>query len=455
MTDTHPDIESRVRTRGPAIFVACALTLAAVGCSSDRLEFGWQFEEPQASDTERPSDTAQPSDTGTPDRDTAVPALDTREAGVDITTCETTPNDQPPLGFCGGSLPETREFGWEEGHTSLTGLELGPTGCPRLLYEQGERVEFAAWNGGSDGWTSEVVARNQRVSSSVQLDSALAVDDCGRPSVAYVKEGRARFATRIDGEWRSEPIPEADGIRKLDLAYHPTGLPAVVFLRISLGDPERPNYELMYGLRNSDRWRVGRIYASDDPLRISKALAFGPSGSSHVTFLESNNDVVYHAIGSLPDSWEVEKTIRPFQAGMVNLAVDSQGDPHIVACPGPGGAGDPIRHLYKTFEGWRAENIVDGADPNPYCHTAAVDRRDRLHTLVLKKKNVRTREIHHAVRTDDGWQTERLVSGRYLRPAPRLQPAPGRDGIHTLATGNSSSTSFPLHAIYEFHAAEE
>lgn len=429
----------RVAREATAIMVLAAAVVVS-GCTEERVPDDWGFgaaEDAAADLGPLPPDPSD--DTGTPER-----------GDVDLDTCEVSAED-PAFAACGGTAPDRSVFGWEEGHTAPNDLEVGPTGCPYVLYEQGDRVELATWSG--EEWSSETVATNEEVSSSLHLESSLAVDRCSRPSVAYIDERDVYVARRgATGNWSERRLRELDGnVAKVDHAIGPDGRAAVLAdLSSDAGDPEEGRGALVLAIREGGAWSTEEFYRGDSWAQFYDGLAFDGEGRAHVAF-RVRSESVHHAVRRGPGRWSVERVTAGTRIHSPNIAVAPDDTPHIVVFPGIGRTEQTVRHFQKTSEGWESTDIDTEIPEASWGHSAAFDRRGNLHTvyLVALRPNVAT-EVRHASWSEGSWQVELLEEGRFARPAPRVVPDARRGILHTatMSSGPREETGLLLQTLY-------
>lgn len=348
-------------------------------------------------------------------------------------------NGCEPLSACQGELPEEKIFASEESHTSLTDLELEPTGCPRVLFEQEDRVEYAEWDG--DEWLIETVAHNRPVSSSHDVKSGLAIDARGRPSVGVIDEDRnVQFVRRdAEGQWESERLSGIEGraayvVHEID----PTGRPVLLVSTFG-SDPDASESRLYYAELGEDGWAVDKLPEDLWFVSIRDSLAFDDRGRVHLGFSGGSNGGLSHAVRSRDGDWSIERIADETNVafGGANVALDAEDNVHMLYCPPPGQEETAVvTHVQSSQSDWQSR-IVDEEDGYaPWCNALGFDANDRLHALYLWQREPSRVDLRHATFDEGEWQVDTLETGDYLKPSPRMAIDARLDIAHVFVAGD-------------------
>jgi hypothetical protein len=436
----------RSTTRGPTTADALVAALAMLsalagtsGCADETRPDRWRLQAKGDTTNGTPDATPDTAPDAAPDADTAV--------------CPGGPPPTEPLANCRGTLPDSKVFASDQEGTTVSSLELGSTGCPRVLYERGENITFTAWNGTE--WASETVASIDETYHGKHLDSDLAVDACGRLSVGFLDEERPYYAHRRAGDaWNSEPIGDLDDIRNLLHAVTPDGRPAVVLKRTA-GEPPDSTTSLHYAVRGNDGWNIDRIHRTDMGLNLDDGLEFDSRGRPHVAFLTRRPAHIYHAVKAPSGDWTVDEAARLEGTYSAHLAIGPSDRPHILVTPAPDSDVSTLYHLYETSDGWQTDHVEEELSWSPWAYTAAFDGRGRLHAMYIVKKNIDTEQLRHAVWEDGDWKVDARESGHFLRPAPRFVPDSRSDVLHSIWNGSPAESSRNVGSTYRAYPLDE
>jgi hypothetical protein len=263
-------------------------------------------------------------------------------------------------------------------------MALDVRGRPHLVYRRPGSLAYAHWDGAR--WLIELLDPSGS-SADIALDSA------GRPHISFL-DGAALKYMRFDGaRWRSSVIGgQADGPTTsiiLDVRERPIiawrdasseeikvsrwdglawntqvlgtsgnygGYPNLVLdargrPQVTFGDSVGD--ELHYAAFDGQRWTTSIVA---DPSSMVSAMAHDSSGRAHVVYTTGTSDLMHSwrdAAGWHPEYVDTVSDID----GLLDLALDTQGYPHIVYVHDDSGS----RIKYAYFDGsiWNLASLAD------------------------------------------------------------------------------------------------
>lgn len=223
-------------------------------------------------------------------------------------------------------------------------------------------------------------------------------------------------ATATGFTWQVDTVD--DNGAKPSLAVDADGVPHIAYMLEA-----QPGF-VKYAILTADGWDIstvstGYLYG---PLDIQVSNEGIPQISWHS---HDEEDAGYAVL--VDGQWEVQFIDHPGHDGWDNnLAIDSQGRPHIVSI-------DPVQFggqsgvEYATWDGdsWSVEEVGSGPLPYEFGSFIALDSRDRPHVVWFDNDS---QDLKYAVKDDGAWQVSTVASegdvGRYASLAIDSQGNP-------------------------------
>jgi hypothetical protein len=205
---------------------------------------------------------------------------------------------------------------------------MDANGRPHMVY--GDKRLFYAWHDGLS-WQREIISTNWVFYPSIALD------DLGRPHVAYAQPDGLWYAYRSDNEWHYVSLLE--GAYFTSIALDSAGYPHIAY---------SSSNRLVYVHQNANGWYWYEVDTS--PLfKVNLSLVLDAADHAHISYLNAGETVGYaHWTGS---QWQLET----FDAwpnpnlswSSSSIALDSQDQPTIAYQIGSG-----IKLASRTNNGW-------------------------------------------------------------------------------------------------------
>ncbi|MEJ2709397.1 MAG: hypothetical protein P8074_17435 [Anaerolineales bacterium] len=256
---------------------------------------------------------------------------------------------------------------WQAGQridqTAQTGLLVSMAadnhGGAHVVYfdESGERLRYAKSNGNT--WSLENIVED------VQVDWAdIALDPQGQPQVVFEQylshdSQPVRYFVRRDSTWQEGPAVNPDTGRAAmpSIQISPDGNPSVAFIDGSAYGTQK----LVLAEWNGSNWHKQDIDQGE--LVFSPVLALSPAGEPQVAYavrldsLTETTDRLRYAFQRPQGSWNLEEIDSNSEIAAIEMAVSSEGTPHLAYLIHSGTDGAALRHSYWDGETWLTEEV--------------------------------------------------------------------------------------------------
>lgn len=245
-------------------------------------------------------------------------------------------------------------------------LEIDPTGNPHAIY-QATNLQFPIYAHKSDGaWQFESPGGGEQsgMFNSLELDSQNFphfTDYIG--SLTYI----IRYHRRTAAGWTTDYVDAIDdiGVSATSLALDGNDVPHVTY--------NGPGLSLRYAFRVDGVWTRETIEPSG--CNVWAPIVIDPQGTPCVAYSTSAGIRYARRVGGV---WTTEAVtpVAPSGFGALSMALDSQGEPHLLY--GNGFVGD-LYYAYRSGGTWTEELIVDWANYVGYANSLALDASDNPH----------------------------------------------------------------------------
>jgi hypothetical protein len=226
------------------------------------------------------------------------------------------------------------------GTSYYASLALDPQGVPSIGYFDGSNADLKYVTKSGGVWlTSETVDDV----GDVGRFPSLVMDAEGNPHLSYhsATDTTLKYAHKIDGMWTIETVDSGNVGTYTSIALDATGNPAISYFD---GDKNT----LTYAVRVDGTWSfemVGRdgLYGS---------LAFDALGTPYISYAEWYGAPLTLAVRR-GNTWFTRAVGGPDSGGPTSLALDAQGNPHIVY------------DIAQTDQLRYASSVTEVAEPSP------------------------------------------------------------------------------------------
>jgi hypothetical protein len=275
-------------------------------------------------------------------------------------------------------------------------IALDSAGYPHILYYNDSLNSLRYLHLTGQGWSSETISEEDIFDA-----PALALDQSGRPHIAYTTDADFLYYTTWDGnQWQRETVQP--------LYYAPSARPVV---SIALDNQGRPAiaYEDRHGLRFTARTANGWTFEAINNDAFAKwlSLAFDADNVPHLSFYDSFQDGQMYATRPA-EAWLITPVDTRRDSGRYNsIAIDQQGQPHISYAHYPYEqeywAPEDLQYAHLVGDQWVVETAeVGAAHVSP---AIVVDSQEHIHLLY---HDLGQNRWHYQYQTGSGWAAETI-----------------------------------------------
>lgn len=245
-------------------------------------------------------------------------------------------------------------------------LEIDATGNPHVIY-QATNLQFPIYAHKSGGvWHFESPANGEQSGffNSLELDSQNFphfTDYIG--GLTYI----IRYHRRTAPGWTTEYVDAINdiGVSGTSLALDGNDVPHVTY--------NGPGLSLRYASRVGGVWTRETIEPSG--CNVWAPIVIDPEGVPCVAYSTSAGIRYARRVGGVWTS-EAVTPLAPSGFGVLSMALDSQGQPHLLYGNGFGG---DLYYAHRSGGSWTEQPIVDWANPVGYANSLALDASDNPH----------------------------------------------------------------------------
>lgn len=252
-----------------------------------------------------------------------------------------------------------------------------------------------AYNTGS-GWISEMV-ETAAPGNRIWYDTAIALDQSGKPHLCFSNEGVLRYAKWTGASWQIETVDDSAWFEM----YYSLVLDSSDHAHISYfaADQFNPGF-LKYAYWNGSYWEKSEVDRNDAAGYLGEfnSIALDSSGTPHISYLEYEKGKLNHAILT-SSGWDIQSvdTAR-WWGGFTSIKIDSSDNSHISYTDR-----DDPRYAYWSGSAWITETL----DSRAWYTAIALDNSDDPHIAYF---NLNTRYIDHAKPAAADWEKDSIDS---------------------------------------------
>ena len=301
----------------------------------------------------------------------------------------------PPAGWYGGCV----DCPIHVGDITPDSLAVDDLGRPHVAY--GGDALYYAWH---DGVAWQVETADCGASDW----AALTLDDQGQPHVSYFDpaSGSLRYAYRDGGGWHTT-VAYAGGGWGSSIALDAQGRPHVAFRDVVAFFKT----DVLYATWDGAAWQVETVDTKIDAYPLETSLALDAAGIPHVGYGAGDSGVpsqlkhAYRDVGG----WEIEVVDTAEYIQSAALALDAAGRPHL-AYSTVTGNDNQVRYAHWDGLQWQLSTVAatSGYEAMPYGLALAFDGGGLAHFAYFLRSEA---GLRHAYGTPGGWQFETVESG--------------------------------------------
>jgi probable HAF family extracellular repeat protein len=263
---------------------------------------------------------------------------------------------------------DTPQLGYQTGYKSS--LKLDSRGSPSIAYWVGSAgtsylpnssLRYAKLIGSS--WQIQTVDSQ----GSVGGFPSLAFDSGDRPCISYddFTNQALKYAAWSGSEWQTQTVLSVD-CRDTSLALDDKGKPRIAYY--NYGDYNIRTLD--YAAWNGSSW-VCQTVDSTQGVGFFTSMALDASGYPRIGYYDNVDSAVRYAAWN-GSSWNIQVVDNPWFVEGTSLALDAAGNPHLSYYGDNSGGTIYLKHAYWTGSSWRIELVEPAYNGLYYGATTAI-----------------------------------------------------------------------------------